>query len=371
MRQPIAYSVFKIKKVTSLIIYNSVDFMEKNEITEEVTVTPIIRDVERLMSRLITGVKKFIIFIWEQLICLLRFVLKHFVIFLIVSIIGGCIGFFSTGLVPREYASEMVLKINVEAKEQLFNDVQYFNALIQRQEHEKLASIFEISTAEAASLRKYEIIAYSSFVERTNALNQLYATTDTSLRNTINTDQLLADNNNELSSKFKITIHASEQSIFQKLEKPMLSYLERVPELQILLKKSKAALEFQRSIYQKEMVSLDTLAKVFNNAMLEQAKSGSISGSDTYISLGNEQEKKTEMNALDIQDRSIFYAQKIAKLDIEIQEHETIYFTTAHLNDYGSKIGLGRLSRAIVMALIFFVLTALILLSRIVFKNKS
>jgi hypothetical protein len=261
--------------------------------------------------------------------------------------------------------------LNVNGKEQLLNDVGYFNALIQKGAVKELSELLSISEQEAASLKSCEAYPYSTFFEKTAALNVLYMTTDTAIYNNLDFAELMSQENGDLSSKFRISFTATDQTIFSKLEAPLLAYLERVPELNKLLKSSQKALEFQRQTYVAEMANLDTLKKVMNMALLEQAKNSGGIGTNTYVNLSASDQGNRSVNALDIQDRSIFYALKVTNIDVAIQEHSSCYFVSSHLNSFGKKIGYGRLSRAIACATVFFLFTILLLFFLRLSKNKA
>jgi hypothetical protein len=345
--------------------------MEKNEISEEVSVTPVIKDLERLFNRFL----KFIVSIVERLLDGLQnfiaFAFQNFIILAIVVIVGGLLGYFSTELIPRKYESSMVVKMNVDSKEQLMNDVGYFNSLIKKGANAELSELLGLTEAEAATLVSCEAYPNSNFLEKTETLNELYQTTDTAIYNALDLAGLMDRDQGELSSKYRISFQATDQTVFSKLEMPLMYYLERVPELNQLLKSDQAALKFQRKTLVAEMDNLDTLKKVMNTALIEQAKNGSDNAVSTYVTLGMESNTGRAVNALDIQDRSIFYALQISKIDKSIQEHKTCYFVSSHLNPYGKKIGYGGLMRGLVTATVFFFLTILLLFFYRLSKNKA
>lgn len=335
--------------------------MDKNEISEEVTVTPVIRDLEKLFNRAVGFIWMLIKLLFKGLGDIVRLVLKNIWIVLIVSFLGGALGYFSTKFFPREYGSSMVLKLNVDSKEQLKNDINYLNALIDKKETKKLGDLLKISEAEAGSLSRCKLDPSATYVEKTEAVNQLYKSIDTALFELVDYEDLLAHGSSELSAKFKITITATDQEVFQKLEEPLLAYLESSPELNQLLEISRKSLLYQRAVYQKEIDRIDTLTKVMNEATLARARTSVNSGTSTNILFGSDQMEK-QISALDLQDRSLFYSQKITKIDLEIQEHASCYFVNSHLNSFGAKIGYGGLLRAIISSVFVFLLTLLILL---------
>ncbi len=335
--------------------------MDKNEISEEVSTTPIIRDVERLFVRGIRSIKWLVVQIFLVLWNFIRFCFRNVLILLLVGLLGGVLGFFSTEIIPRQYASSLILKLNVNSKAQLENDIVYFNSLIGKQETEILANLFQISTSEAEALSGFEILSHSTYVEKLISLNEVYSNLDTSLVRMIDVDNLSNQSDATFSSQFKINIYSSDQAVFSKLEKPLMAYLEKSEELNLLLKSSQKALEFQREVYVKEMQAIDTLTRFMNLSMLANAQNGVQKNNETYIMMGGESKGSRPVNAIDLQDKYIFYAQKIAKIDVSIKEHQTVYFVNSHLNPFGEKVGYGGLMRAIVSALIFFFTTCIVI----------
>jgi hypothetical protein len=335
--------------------------MDKNEISEEVSTTPIIRDVERLFVRGFGSIKWLIVQVFIGLGNFLRFSLRHAMILLAVGIIGGAVGYFSTEIIPRQYASSLILKLNVNSKPQLENDIIYFNSLISKKETETLANLFQITTSEAASLSGFEMFSHSTYVEKLMGLNEVYNNLDTGLVRLMDVEKLANSDDPTFSTLFKITIYSSDEAVFSKLEKPLMTYLEKSEELKLLLESSQKALAFQREVYVKEMQTIDTLTKYMNQAMLANAQSGASKTDETYIMLGAENKTSRPVNAIDLQDKYIFYAQKIAKIDVSIQEHQTVYFVNSHLNPYGEKIGYGGLMRALIGSISLFLVTSLII----------
>jgi hypothetical protein len=81
-------------------------------------------------------------------------------------------------------------------------------------------------------------------------------------------------------------------------------------------------------------------------------------GGSTNVTFGDKL-PANEMDALDIQDRYLFYAQNVAKIEQTLTGYESCYLVKAHLSPVGMKIGAGRFTRAVYGAFIFFILTAL------------
>lgn len=333
--------------------------MDKNNIPEEVTITPVIRDLERLFNRILGLVATIFGAIFSGLRSFISFSLKKFIPLSIILLIGMSVGYFSMQVLPRSYSSNMVIKLNVDAIAQLSSDIQYFESLIQKQQINKLATLFKISEEEAASLNGIELRAYSTYMEKVNLINSLYKNLDTATYKHLDFDELLVDDNPTLSEKFVISVYATDQKLFSKLEYSLTTFLERVPELNKLRLQQKTNLERQRSIYMKELASLDTLKVVFNEVLLERARA-SERASGTSINLGQGQQGSS-LEPLKIYEQYMRYANEMALLDKKISNLSRCYEVYAHFSDFGFNSGFGKFKRAALGGLLFLVLAYLFL----------
>ena len=338
--------------------------MANNNISEEEMMTPVIKDIEKLTRKVIRGIGGVFKSILGGLNSTLNLIITNFTLLIIVTIVAAAIGFFSTHIVPRQYASQIQLTQNINATQQLYNDVEYLEALIQKSEYEKLAAFFNISNQDAESITKCEIEPNSSYTEKLEAINYLYHDIDSSIRNIIDVELLMTENNPDIGNKFSISIHATDQSLFSKLEQPLMIYLERVNELQKQLETKRKTKLFEKAIFEKEMESLDTLMKVINKSMLEQSKLANSGGSDTYVMMGAKEDNRKNNDPLEIQNRYINYGKEISTLNNQITLLNSCYVVNAHLNNFGKKVGFGRFSRAAIFSAGALILTLLILFLR-------
>lgn len=330
--------------------------MEENKLSEEVSVTPLIRDIERLIGKSFRAIKRLFVFMLEGVVEFFLLAFKFKWVLLLTIIIGGVAGFYSTRVFPRQYSSSMLLRINVDAKDQLLNDISFFNSLVGRSDTKELQEILQLTAEEAQSIQGFEVFPQSDFIEKTQAMQDLYASIDTSIFNALEVEQMMSADQMAYSSRFRIVIFSSKQDVFKNMETSLLAYLERVPELNNMLKTDLKSLHFQREIYVSEMATLDTLTKVMNEVMLLKANQPQGTGSsEMNVIMGTDPLKANDVSPLDLQDRYMFYAQRIAKIDSEIERHKSCYFVRSHLNPYGEKIGYGPLGRAIISAFVLFV----------------
>ena len=344
--------------------------MEKNNIPEEVTITPVIRDIERLFNKVFSLIG----FAFKQLFkgvgLFVSVSLKNiFWLFLAVAF-GGGLGYLSDFYIPQTYSSHLILRPSIIAGQQLNSDIVFFNSLIKKKKTDELAKLLNISTENAKSLSEIIIEPHSSYLEKIDIINSMHKNLDSATYKYINFKELLEKDNSTFSRDFIVTVKAIDQSIFSKIETGLIAYLDRIPELQEQRKREQRILEDKKAIYLEEMASLDSLKIVLNKVMLEQAKSGKTDSKNTMISLGKTNTPST-INPLDIYTRKITYAKEVTKIDKKIVGYNHCYQVYTHFSEYGYKIGLGKLMRILVSSLLFYFLTFIVLLLIDFVKNTT
>jgi len=340
--------------------------MEKNNIPEEVTITPVIRDLERLFLRLLFFVKAILSSLVDLLVALFRLCVKNFVLFSLVTIIGGIMGYYSDLIIPRNYTSTLVVEVSVDASSQLYNDINYVNSLIKRDEFEPLSKLLGISVEEAKTLSEMKAVPFSSQIERLRILDGLYRSLDTTTKRSFDLLQFVNDEDGMLSKRFAISVFGTNPKIFSKLEPSFVEFLERVPELQERRKEKIRILTQQKAFYQKQLDDLDTLKKVNNVSMLREAEKTTSSPS-TSISLGGDQSSES-LNILEVYNRYNEYQNQIVSIENKLLDLESCYNVYAHFSEHGLASGPGKLKRA---ALVGGSLFLLILITTSLINNQS
>lgn len=343
--------------------------MAKNNIEEEVTITPIIKDLERIFNRVIRFIGAFFISLYKAFVSLFWFCYKNFILLLVFLLFGITVGYFSSELITPKYSSELILDLNIESTSQLTADVDYISALIENNQNEALALLFGITSDEANSLEKIDIKGSSTYVQKIKNINSFYEKIDTSLLRKINFESIFTTDLNDFDERYTITIESTNERVFSKLEPKLLAFFERVPELQKLRKNTKTNLVYQKQIYLDEMKRIDTLKKVMNEVMIEQSKSKS-SGSVTNISFDQAEQKK-DLEILEIYNRYLFYSKELILLDEKINDLDYIYNVNAHFSSFGEKSSYNRIEFMLASALSFFILGILFIVLKGARKNDS
>lgn len=343
--------------------------MQKNNIPEEETITPVIKDIERIFIRIFNSIGRAISTIGIYISRIISFFLTNFKKLVLVAIIGGILGFLSFYIAPKQYASDLVVKMNIDARAQLFSDVNYFNSLVKRDQSDRLANLLNLTESEAKSITAFEVLPFSSLRERIEYVDKIYRNLDTSYQKLISVDDILDEEDYSYSNKFIIIVKSEDEFVFEKIETPFLKYIERVPELHQMRESQLKILENERAILTNEMESLDTLKKITNLVMLEQAKAKSKSNTGTTITMGQNGEN-SNINPLDVYAKVVDYSKQISIIDTEIENYNQCYIIFSHFNTIGDRIGFGKIARSLLFAITFFFLTALIVAFREAYKGK-
>lgn len=333
--------------------------MEKSNIPEEVTITPVIRDVERLILRLFYFVKSSILYLAKILKKLIKFGVKNFVILAIVTLVGGLIGYSSEQFFPKNYSSSIVVKPSINAKAQLYNDIKFINSLIEKNEVETLSNLLDITAEDAHTLSGIKVGVINSEIEKFRLIDSFYKKLDTASKNNLNIKDLLEEGVDIYGSRFAISIYGTAPTVFAKLEPKFLKFLERVPELQARRKAAIDLLQYQKSFYLKQLSDLDTLKSIINATRIAEAKKiGKVSA--TSISLGSQQAEES-MKVLDIYKNSSVFFNELVIIESDLFDLTTCYKVYSRFSEYGFYEGRGKLERAVIFGGLLFILTFIVL----------
>ena len=108
------------------------------------------------------------------------------------------------------------------------------------------------------------------------------------------------------------------------------------------------------------MNRLDTLKKVYNQALLEKAKSDKGASAGTTVMLG-QQKEGSSLNPLDIYNKYLYYSKEVSRIDQMMSALDNVYDVHAHFSDFGAKSGAGKSLRALYAAILGLILSYVII----------
>lgn len=309
--------------------------MEKRDIPEEITITPVIRDIEKLINKGVSLIKGIFRSIGSTITAIVLSTFRNFKILAALMIITCSVGTFYHYNKEKTYISSIILKPYYKSKRQLYSDVDYFNALISNGEYDILSKTLKISKEEATRIDQFTISTDATYAEKIMSINELQNLSDSSLQytNHIIDIDLLIEEGIEISNRFKIEIITYDRHIFRKLEAPLIEYFERVEEIQMKRNREIKILNFRKDILNAEIQRLDTFKTIINKSMILSASSGATS-SNTTVNLSNPEENES-WNPGEVYDRYLRYMNEVSIIDNRLTEIFKCYEIEQHLNHIG------------------------------------
>lgn len=309
--------------------------MAQSPSDEEVNFTPIIRDLERIFSRTMKFISSILSFLFNKLIQIAQFSFKNKKLIFIGLILGAGLGYLSFYILPQNYKSSMLVRFYINAKDQLHSDIHFFDALCEDKQYSKLADLLEISEEEAAHITGFSILPKFNYLEHLKLADQNYRNLDSTTRRYIPLPKVIADGYSEFINTYEISIYATKQNIFEKIENPLINYLERIEKLQVTRQRILESMQKNKEILANEMIKLDTLKHVMNQSMLVSAKTEK---SNQVISLvtADEKSQSSNFNPLSVYMFYMDYFNKMAYIDQQIENYRNCYVIESRLSPFGS-----------------------------------
>ncbi|MEQ8624178.1 MAG: hypothetical protein RJQ00_04970 [Vicingaceae bacterium] len=324
----------------------------KTNIPEEESLTTVIRDIQHLIQTFM----KWVLNILKKIGAVIGTLFSSWKKLAFFGLIGGALGASSLLIIPREYASDLVVRTYIDANEQLFTDIEYINTLIQADRYDDVKNLLGLDVEKIKKINSIEITSTATITERLTYLDEVWSELDSTLKKNLIIDDLLNDDQYSFTNKFKISIYSNSPFAFEGFETSILNYLERVPELNELLNSKLRILKIQKDLYESEIADLDSLKTILNNVMIKQSEP--TQNNEVTINMGQSGENAF-LSPLDIYTQVNIYTQRIVEIEEQLPLFESCYFVVSHLNEIGHKSGVGGLLRAIYGSILFVLVASI------------
>ncbi|WP_136468206.1 hypothetical protein [Flagellimonas onchidii] len=276
-------------------------------------------DLGQLFQIIGRGFQKFFNFIgsifkglFHLLILLLLFIQKHFVILTIAVVVGGVSGYFLDNYLPERYISKMVVEPNFNSVQQLYNNIDFYNDLARAQDSVTLATALDITSKEAASIKKIFVDSYSDENQKIKLFDNFIKELDTTTIKTIDFENYLK-NFNSLDARFhQISIISTDNRVAKKAQPAIISsisindYFKRQKEI------NEENIALQDSIYMQQLVEIDSLQSLYKRVLEKEAEKPM---QGTKINLAENGESQNKELAL-VQEREVI-KEKLVELNEE------------------------------------------------------
>ncbi|NQW36920.1 MAG: hypothetical protein HQ471_07950 [Flavobacteriales bacterium] len=270
----------------------------ENSNNDEIEIGKLFQLIGKGFANLFNAIGDFLNFLFKALIFMLLFLRKHFIKFAIAAIIGFLGGYFSEGT-GRPFKSIMIVSANFNSVHQLYNNITYYNNLIEQNDSLSLAELFTISNHEAASLKSIEIAPIITENEKLSLLDEFVKTADTTTVKLIEPNVYLSSLTIFNYKNHAITAKSTQKDIFKKLETTIIDNVSQND----YFKENKEAFEKNNAFETKELlmqlVQIDSLRNLYKQVLLKEAEK---KNTGTQIDLSsNTSKKENEIELFKIQ----------------------------------------------------------------------
>ncbi len=164
--------------------------------------------------------------IYHLFILFVLFLRAHFFKFCLATILGIGLGSYMDYGRSRMYRSSMIVQPNFNSARQLYNNIEFYNELVEQGENEKLAEVLHIPKSAAKSITNIEIMALINEERKIIKFDEFIEDKDSITRKSINYENYLK-NFNEINAEFyKIQIEATAPEIAKQCQEVIVASIE-------------------------------------------------------------------------------------------------------------------------------------------------
>lgn len=249
----------------------------------------------RAFSRLGNMILRFIFFLRRNLVWIL-----------LGAIAGLGWGLFITSKNGVKYSSEITVRTNFNSTRALYSSLDFFNALVNNRQIDKLSKIFEISPAEASSLVYFEASASKSEMITAEIYREQFLKLDRNTKFRMDTFWINAvkyvDFKKSL-TKFDYPLHtinviSTNALIFPKIQQGLVDQISQNKLLQQIKSTEEQTNRDEVNLLTSSIEGLDTLRRTYNQR-LSKTGTGSESGNNVMLLDGNNNFRNPELDLYD------------------------------------------------------------------------
>lgn len=263
--------------------------------SEEVDLGQLFKLIGNAFDRFFKFIGSIFTGIFGVIILFLLFLQKHILKLIIVGVVGLAVGFYLDSTIKPRYVSTMVVEPNFNSVQQLYNNIDFYNELARAKDSNGLADVLGISVVEASTIMKFKVESYSDENQKVILFDRFVRNLDTTTQKAIDMKAYLK-NFNSFDARFHtISIIATNNRIAKKIQPVILNSISGNDYFNLQKYISDVNIRLQDSLYNKQIMEIDSLQKLYKKVMLAEAERP-IQG--TSINLGENGSKENKELAL-------------------------------------------------------------------------
>ena len=299
----------------------------ENAKPDEVEISDFLKILGKIFTKIGNGIAWVLVSIYELLILLFIFIKRKIIWLCIGYILGlvfGLISYYNSGGI---YKSEMITRANFESSYFLYNQIDYFNSLIENNRIDDLTREFNISQDEAKSLIDFKATPLKNDIEAAKLYHQTFLETrrnhnysfDTIWQNTLKFDEF----KNELTDYdfpiIKIALRSKKLDIFPKIQKGLINSLNNNPDLKEKKENIEQIRNQEETLLADALKNIDTLRQVYNKKLTMQVENTSPGGNQFILG-----ERDIRNPELDLYDKSMRLKDELIELKMRSTKEKNV-----------------------------------------------
>ena len=161
--------------------------------------------------------------IFESIITLLIVLRINIIGFIIALIVGGSFGLLFQFITPKVYEGTMVVEPNFQSSRQLYNNIAYYNTLVEQKDSYQLSKVLGINEEQASSINEFKIQPVISESASLKRYSELILGLDSLSRVETNYRMFLNALGPTDYVEHKIVVSSLDRHIYPFLRKPILA----------------------------------------------------------------------------------------------------------------------------------------------------
>lgn len=230
--------------------------------------------------------------IFHGIISILIFLKNNTIKIGIAAIIGGGIGAFFEINKQDVYGSDLLVKPNFKSARQLYNNIYYYNDLVEQKDIVSLAEVFELDKETAASLKSFTIEPIKTENDIIDSYNGFVTSVDTTTVGSYVYDEFKLSFSEYDYKVHQISVVAEKNNVFTSLGDVIISSVVKNKYFDRLKSLTNENLNRTDSLLRQNLGQIDSLRRVYMQVMIEEAKKQT---NGTSIDLGGEKRTTKEL----------------------------------------------------------------------------
>jgi len=307
--------------------------MSKHNISqeEEIELGSLFKIIGRGFSNLFNAVGKLFKGILHYLILFLIFLRNNALKLSLAVLVGAAFGLYLDLTKPQLYSSTMIVEPNFKSALQLYQNIDFYHELVKQKDSILLAQTFNIPVNEAAKLKGFYIEPIKNENEKFVFFDDFIEDVDTTTVRSIDIKEFKKSFSNYDYKYHQIKVTSLNNSIFKKLNRPIINSIESNPYFNYQKSINNQNLLQNEKVLVKSLQEVDTLRRIYNEVLITVAKKAELGTSITLA----EGSKKTD--ELELFNESLRLNRELVENNKEKAESSEILNIVSDFSKIGKK----------------------------------